>query len=105
MFSRRIERIIRNEFFYHTYDITTAVVHGENVFGVELGNGWYNQKDKINEKKLWYGYPKLLFQIEIEYADGDKDVFISDENTKWHESPRIYNNIYFEKYMMHVRRV
>lgn len=81
--------------FYHTYDITTAVVHGENVFGVELGNGWYNQKDKINEKKLWYGYPKLLFQIEIEYADGDKDVFISDENTKWHESPRIYNNIYF----------
>ena len=36
-----------------------------------------------------------MFQIEIEYADGDKDVFISDENTKWHESPRIYNNIYF----------
>lgn len=81
--------------YYHTYDITTAIVHGENVFGVELGNGWYNQKDKINEKKLWYGYPKLLFQIEIEYEDGDKDVFISDENTKWHESPRIYNNIYF----------
>ena len=25
----------------------------------------------------------------------NKDVFISDENTKWHESPRIYNNIYF----------
>ena len=36
--------------FYHTYDITTAVVHGENVFGVELGNGWYNQKIKLTKK-------------------------------------------------------
>ena len=37
MFLRRIERIMWNEFITITYDITTAIVHGENVFGVELG--------------------------------------------------------------------
>lgn len=80
---------------YHTYDVTEELQIGENVIGVALGNGWYNQKDKINVKKLWYGYPKLLLQLELQYADGTKKLLCSDETFCWKESPRIYNNIYF----------
>ncbi len=81
--------------FYHTYDVTELLLDGENVIGASLGNGWYNQKDKLNEKLLWYGYPKLLLQAEITYEDGTKEVIGSDESFLWHDSPRTYNNIYF----------
>lgn len=81
--------------FYHTYDVTDMLGSGENVVGIALGNGWYNQKDKINEKKLWYGYPKLLVQVELTYTDGKKEIIAGDESFLWKESPRDYNNIYF----------
>nr|WP_296833717.1 family 78 glycoside hydrolase catalytic domain [uncultured Marvinbryantia sp.] len=81
--------------FYHTYDITDEIAGEQNVIGIALGNGWYNQRDKINEKELWYGYPRLLLQMELTYGDGTKKVIVSDESFCWHESPRTYNNIYF----------
>ena len=81
--------------YYHTYDITEKLEGGYNTIGVILGNGWYNQKDKINVKLLWYGYPRLLFQIEVFYKDGTKETVCSDTNVKWSRGPIQYNNIYF----------
>lgn len=81
--------------YYHTYDMTDDVLAGNNAVGVILGNGWYNQKDKLNEKMLWYGYPKLLFQLELRYQNGKTDYIVSDTDMRWHMGPWVYNNIYF----------
>ncbi len=81
--------------YYHTYDITEELRKGTNALGIILGNGWYNQKDKVNVKLLWYGYPRLLFQVEAYYKDGTKKVIKSDTSVKWHRGPIEYNNIYF----------
>ena len=38
---------------YVTYDVTRYLREGDNVVGVVLGNGWYNQRDRIDEGCLW----------------------------------------------------
>lgn len=81
--------------YYHTYDITEELRKGTNALGIILRNGWYNQKDKVNVKLLWYGYPWLLFQVEAYYKDGTKRVIKSDTSVKWHRGSIEYNNIYF----------
>ena len=81
--------------YYHTYDITESLEKGKNTVGIILGNGWYNQKDKVNVKLLWYGYPRLMFQIELYYKDGTRETVCSDTSVKWHRGPIQYNNIYF----------
>ena len=81
--------------YYHTYDITEDLNKGKNTIGIILGNGWYNQKDKVNVKLLWYGYPKLLFQTELFYKDGSRQILCSDASVEWHRGPIRYNNIYF----------
>ncbi len=70
---------------YNTYDITKMLREcRDNEFtniSVVLGNGRYfppRQSGKLNLEA--YGFPKLLFQMEIEYADGSKQVVVSDES-------------------------
>jgi len=46
---------------YVTYDITEHLVTGDNMIGVIVGNGWY-------------GMPRLMVQIHIDYADGSSSV-------------------------------
>ena len=49
--------------------------------GVVLGNGRY-YAPRINDptKTLTFGYPKLLFQLDIIYKDGTKKSIVSDES-------------------------
>src|SRR5687767_1516325 len=68
---------------YQVYDVTTLLSNGNNATGVVLGNGWYrgylawsNNKD-IYGKKLG-----LLFQLQINYADGSSSLVLSDNNWK-----------------------
>ncbi|MDO4585968.1 MAG: family 78 glycoside hydrolase catalytic domain [Planctomycetia bacterium] len=84
---------------YNTYDVTEMLndslkKSNENqnnpgyripsgLIGVVLGNGRYyapRQSEPMTTKT--YGVPRLLFQWEIEYADGSKDIFVSDESWK-----------------------
>ncbi|MGC4055186.1 MAG: alpha-L-rhamnosidase N-terminal domain-containing protein [Paludibaculum sp.] len=39
---------------YLTYDVTPYLRTGANVVGVVLGDGWYNQRDRVEEGWLWY---------------------------------------------------
>lgn len=55
---------------YNTYDITSHLRSGNNAVGVILGNGWYNQRARRVEGWMWYGQPRLMLQLRIEYADG-----------------------------------
>ena len=50
---------------YSTFDITEYLNSGANVFGAIVGAGWY-------------GVPKLVVQIEVEFADGTTRLMITN---------------------------
>ena len=80
--------------FYNSYDITESLKPGKNTAGVILGNGWYNQMDRRVEGWLWYDTPRLIMQIEIEYADGERQFVISDDSWRVATGPIVYNGIF-----------
>ncbi len=68
---------------YLTYDITDNLRAGDNAVGVILGNGrYFAPRHSAPTNTVTYGYPKLLFQLEIEYADGTVAMIVSDESWK-----------------------
>lgn len=82
--------------FYVTHDITAMLKPGRNAVGLWLGNGRYWQpRRRIPLPARGYGYPKALAQIELEYADGRKEIVATDETWKLTtEGPIRANNEY-----------
>lgn len=82
---------------YQVFDLTADLQQGENAVGVTLGNGrYYAMRQHYKGYKIKnFGYPKLLFQLEIEYADGSKQRVISDNSWKGTaDGPIRWNNEY-----------
>ena len=52
---------------YYTYDLG-AVLRGHNVLEIEVADGWFCDEDKIIERPLSFGKPKLCFDL---YAGGE----------------------------------
>jgi alpha-L-rhamnosidase len=76
---------------YLTYDVTPLVRKGANVLGVALGNGRFLTMRERG--MLGFGLPRLIAQLEIEYANGQRDVVVSDES--WlatNKGPILENN-------------
>ncbi|TZF82812.1 Bacterial alpha-L-rhamnosidase [Pedobacter sp. BS3] len=68
---------------YQTYDVTSFLKSGGNVAAVTLGDGWYRGFLEWQRKRNWYGKEAgLLYQLEITFADGKKQVIVSDEGWK-----------------------
>lgn len=81
---------------YQTFDVTNALQKGENAVGVVLGNGWYNcstQEVWLFKQASWRSHPKLLFQMHIEYKDGDRQVIVSDTNWRGTTGPIVYDSL------------
>src|SRR5690606_13728564 len=63
---------------YQTYDVTKLVKQGANGTGVMLGDGWYRGNLAWQDNKNLYGKTLgLLYQLEVTFADGTKQVIIS----------------------------
>ncbi|MBN1490857.1 MAG: family 78 glycoside hydrolase catalytic domain [Phycisphaerae bacterium] len=69
--------------FYVTYDVTDQLERGKNAIGAMLGNGRY-YAPRLGEPTatVTYGYPKLRFQLHIDYADGTTETIVSDGSWK-----------------------
>jgi alpha-L-rhamnosidase len=85
----------RKRVLYSTYNVTDILNAGENAVGVILGNGWYNQRERTVEGKLWYDTPRLIFQLNIEYEDGSRKSVFSDQSWSCSSSAITFNNIFF----------
>ena len=85
---------------YVTYDVTNNMIKGENAIGVILGNGrYFAPRHNVPTLTETYGYPKLLFQLEIEYVDGTKQTIVSNETWKLTANgPIVENNEYDGEY-------
>ena len=56
---------------YRAYDVTALLRRGENVLGAVLADGWYSGYVGYGHQRDHYGsQPRLLAQLQIEYADG-----------------------------------
>lgn len=79
--------------YYVAYDIDADSLDDENVIGVMLGNGWYNQNEVWNESMI-YGQPVFISQLEIHYLNGKTKTIGSDESWQWAYGPILRSNIY-----------
>jgi alpha-L-rhamnosidase len=84
--------------FYVTFDVTRQLDPGKNTLGAILGNGRFyapRAGDKTPVRFKNYGYPRLLLQLEIEYADGTRQRVVSDGGWKvTADGPTRTNNEY-----------
>ncbi len=80
---------------YTAYDITDALVQGENVAGILLGNGFYNVAGgRYTKFKDSYGAPKCLADLVIDYADGTSETIGTDSAWRTAASPLAFSCIY-----------
>ena len=82
--------------FYVTYDVSRQLRRGANALGVVLGNGrFYADRSKVYSGTVTFGWPKLLLQLRLEFADGSVSNIVSDESWKLTTNgPIIANNDY-----------
>ena len=78
--------------FYVTYNIDTLLKKGENVIGVMLGDGWYNQ-DVVWGGTMTYGKPLMWCQLDF-MDNGIKNNIVSDASWEWANGPILSNNVY-----------
>lgn len=69
---------------YDTYDVTAQLKNGDNTIGTLLGNGrFFTMRQNYKPQKInTFGYPKMLLQLDIEYADGSKSSVVTDDTWK-----------------------
>ncbi len=81
---------------YHAYDVTAQVRQGGNAFGAILACGWYaGYLGWDTRTRGHYGRtPRLLAQLEIEYADGHIDTITSDETWRFANGPILGADLY-----------
>lgn len=87
----------RKSVLYNTYDVTSLVRPGTNAIATVLGNGRFftMRQNYKTQKHNTFGYPKLLLQLEIEYANGSRQTIISDQSWKLNvDGPIRTNNEY-----------
>lgn len=74
----------RKRIQYQTIDVTKLLTVGKNTLTVALADGWYRGSCGAWGLKNQYGTEtKLLAQLELIYADGKKQVIVTDESWDW----------------------
>ena len=79
---------------YRTYDVA-AQLRERSVLGIALGNGWYRGRLTWSGKRALYG-DRLgaIAQLEVTFADGHRQVVVTDETWTAGPSAVVANDIY-----------
>lgn len=73
----------RRRIQYQTYDVT-ALLGRKNVMELRLGDGWYRGSSAAFGATNVYGtQTSVIAQLEITYADGSREILITDESWAW----------------------
>jgi hypothetical protein len=87
--------LYQKRIFYNTYDISPYLKTGENAIGVMVGNGFYHvNRERYRKLVVAYGYPKLIFSIEIKFSDGTSTQIVSGKECRVAPSPVTFSSIY-----------
>ena len=82
--------------YCNVFDVTDLITAGGNAVSVLLGNGMFNVQRMGRYSKLQtsFGPPQMLLRLEINYADGTRQVIKSGGDWKYSLSPITFNSIY-----------
>jgi alpha-L-rhamnosidase len=95
----------RKRIQYRVFDVTDALVAGENVLGAMLGNGWRNPLPlrmwgRINLREhLDVGRPALLCELHLDLEDGSTQIVASDEHWRLADGPVLRNSVYLGEHV------
>ena len=69
---------------YNSYEVRDMLLPGDNALGVVLGNGrYYTMRQHYKAYKIKnFGYPKLLLNLVIRYADGSSEIISTNDSWK-----------------------
>lgn len=80
--------------YYYEYDVTSFLREGENILTIQLGDGFYRQKERIAEGIVDFGNElKTIYQLELETESGTLYV-CSDGTETWKQSEILFNNLF-----------
>lgn len=80
--------------YYDVDNLTELLSQGKNVLGIHLGNGFYGERTAFGLRRLFYGEPAAISQLEIQYTDGSHQTIVSDGSWDSHPSPILKNGVY-----------
>jgi alpha-L-rhamnosidase len=79
---------------YRTYDVT-SLLQPRSVLGIAMGNGWFRGRLGWGGGRAHYGAElAALAQLEIEFADGHRQMIITDESWTAGPSAVVSNDLY-----------
>lgn len=84
---------------YQTYDVTSLLQDGQNVLGLYVADGWYFGPNTTMNKKTAKQPHAIIYQLEVELADGKKYCIYSDGSEKCSTGPVCFSDLFAgEKY-------
>jgi len=85
----------RRHALYRTYDVTDMIKPGGNVLGAVVGDGWYGSYLAPAGRFGFGAAPlRLRAQLEIDYADGRREIIASDDHWSLARASIISSEIY-----------
>lgn len=81
---------------YDTKDVTGLLHEGKNAVGLTLGNGMYNvvRRNRFVKFTGSFGALRAICQLELEYANGSRDIVGTDETWRCTAGPIVFSSIY-----------
>lgn len=78
---------VKKRVVFTKYDISHFLRFGENELRIFLGNGYYQNDDRLEEPfRAFYGDKKLIFALNIECENGDTTHIVSDTSVLCRET-------------------
>ena len=69
---------------YQTYDVSDILTPGENIFNVDIADGWYRGSCGAWGLRNQYGTEtKLLAELVITHSNGSEERIVSDSSWEW----------------------
>ena len=80
---------------FDTYEVSEFLQMGENIFGIVLGNGWFDPIPKWWSWRMqWFGEKQALLNMQVFYEDGSTEIIVTDETWKIADGPILHHCIY-----------
>ena len=77
------------------YDVTDALVEGENVLGVALADGWWAGRLGLTGSSAQFGTrTSAIWQLHLEYVDGTTEVVASGADVRSAIGPWAYADLF-----------
>ena len=77
------------------YDVTTALIEGENVLGIALADGWWAGRLGLTGSSAQFGTrTSAIWQLHLAYADGSTEVVASGADARSSAGPWTYADIF-----------